>query len=528
MPCAGRLRRGTGVAWIHSEPESMTDPKSGADSGQRGNAAPPSDTPEERSLHQRELAAEAREKALRVEASHVDERESAVAAREGAVLTREDAARLREEAVRAQEAAMRAKADLEQLMSQIREVNEQLVVATVRAQTMTEEAERANHLKDEFLATVSHELRTPLNAVLGWARILASGQLTERRAHAIQSIERNASMLAHIIDDLLDVSRIMSGKLHLTYEPIDLKKISEAAIDTVKTLAEEKSIQITVMSDSADAEPVSGDASRLQQVIGNLLSNAIKFTPAGGHVDISLKRSGRDMEVSIVDTGQGIEAAFLPHVFEPFRQAAGATTRRHTGIGLGLAIVRQIVELHGGTVRAESLGPGRGATFTICLPIESAAEPLDHEFAIEGIRPALQRLDGLHVLIVEDHADSLELMSTVLGHVGARVTTSSSVSEALETLRTEHPDVVVSDIGLPDEDGYALIREIRRRETDSESFLPAVALTGFTRAEDRTRVLAAGFQAHVPKPVEPAELTAVIAALTLPPRRREVSPDPAS
>ena len=474
----------------------------------------------ERSVHESESATKTREEALRAreqeETDEAAQRERVMTAREEAVRAREDTARLREVAIEAQQEAIRARTDLEQVMNQLREVNEQLVVATVRAQTMTEEAERANHLKDEFLATVSHELRTPLNAVLGWARMLKEKQVQDARVpHAIDTIERNASMLTHIIDDLLDVSRIMAGTLHLAYQPVDLTDVAEAAVEGVKMLAEERSIRITVASDPSATEPVSGDASRLEQVISNLLSNAIKFTPAGGHVDVSLERAGRDMVVAVADTGQGIEPAFLPFVFEPFRQAAGATTRRHTGIGLGLAIVRQIVLLHGGTVRAESGGPGRGAIFTVSLPVMSVAAVADRRSSAGTSGTAIQRLDGLHVLVVEDHPDSRELTSAILEHVGARVTTSSSVSEALETLKTLQPDVLVSDIGLPDQDGYALIREIRRQETRHRGFLPAVALTGFTRAEDRTRVLAAGFQAHVSKPFEAAELTAAISALTL-------------
>ena len=255
-------------------------------------------------------------------------------------------------------------------MAQMREANERLVVGTVRAQTMTEDAEQANLLKDEFLATVSHELRTPLNAILGWARMLASMPLPpDRVKHGIATIERNAGALAHIIDDLLDVSRIVAGTLHLAPHPVDLAAVAQAALDTVRPLAAAGNVRLAFSPDLLAVEKISGDAGRLQQVIWNLLANAIKFTPDGGCVDLLIAPSNGHMEVRVVDTGQGISPEFLPHVFERFRQADGATTRRHTGLGLGLAIVRQIVELHGGTVHAASPGEGLGATFTVRLPI---------------------------------------------------------------------------------------------------------------------------------------------------------------
>ena len=316
----------------------------------------------------------------------VKEREGAVAAREETATLREDAAglreeaaglreetsTLREEALRAREEAAQARSELEQLMAQMREVNERLIVGTIRAQTMTEDAEQANHLKDEFLATVSHELRTPLNAILGWARMLGSKQLPQDRAgHAVEIIERNALALAHIIEDLLDVSRIVAGTLHLAPQPVDLVAVAQAALDAVRPLAAAKNVQLAFSPDLPAIATVSGDADRLEQVIWNLLANAIKFTPEGGRVDVFIAPSNGHMEVRVVDTGQGISPDFLPHVFDRFRQADGATTRRHTGLGLGLAIVRQLVELHGGTVYAASQGVGRGATFTVRLPISA-------------------------------------------------------------------------------------------------------------------------------------------------------------
>jgi signal transduction histidine kinase/ActR/RegA family two-component response regulator len=460
----------------------------------------------------------------------VARRESAVAAREEAVLTREDAARLREEVVRAREEAARVKSELDQVMLQVREANERLVVATLHAQTMTEEAESANRLKDEFLATVSHELRTPLNAVLGWARMLMSKQLNpERSAHAIETIERNASALANIIDDLLDVSRIVAGTLHLVHHPVDLAATVDAAVDAVRPLAQAKNTQLHFAPHPSATELVSGDADRLQQVVVNLLTNAIKFTPENGRVDVSITRAGDNLELAVEDTGEGISPAFLPHVFDRFRQADSAASRRHTGLGLGLAIVRQLVELHGGTVRAESSGPGKGAKFTVRLPILTSPRVRDARSRADENRPAplLVRLDGLHVLVVEDNADGREVMSMMIEQAGGRVTAVASAREALEALESLEPDALVSDIGLPDEDGYALIRRLRSREAERGGFLPAVAMTGFVRAEDRARILAAGFQVHVPKPVDPAELTAAIAAVTRDPRARRVPPPPA-
>ena len=443
----------------------------------------------------RERAIQPREREL--DRNDIAERESAVAAREEAVLSREDAARLREEAVRAQEELAQAKAERERLMVEMREAN------------------RTNQLKDEFLATVSHELRTPLNAVLGWARMLAAGHVTgDRAAHAIGTIERNASALADMIDDLLDVSRIIAGTLEIAHDPVDLIATTQTALDAFKPLAAAKNIELGFSSDPSCA-PVSGDAARLQQVMSNLLANAIKFTPQGGRVDVSITCPGPFAEVAVADTGQGISPEFLPHVFERFRQGEVKTTRRHQGLGLGLAIVRQLVERHEGTVQAESPGLGKGATFTIRVPVMTSPTVVERRPPVERREtPPLPRLDGLHVLLVEDHPDSRELMSTVLQQAGASVTAVTSVKEAFEALKARPPHALVSDIGLPDEDGYALIRRLRRREAKYGGFLPAVALTGYVRAEDRARVLAAGYQAHVPKPVEAAELTAAVAALT--------------
>jgi signal transduction histidine kinase len=468
----------------------------------------------EETLSSRETAVSARE-----DAEHA--REDAVVLREAADRKREDAVALREEALRAREEASQARSELDALMRQLREANEHLIIANLRSQALADEADRANRLKDEFIAMVSHELRTPLNAVLGWARMLGSKQLPETRAtHAIQTIQRNAAALQLIIDDLLDMSRIVAGTLTLTSQPVDLIAMTQSALDVVGPLAAAKGIDLTLSADASFGDIVNGDPGRLQQVIGNLLTNAVKFTPEGGRVDVSIEHVGSQVEVKVVDTGQGISADFLPHVFERYRQADRIASRQQGGLGLGLAIVRQLVELHGGTVHAISEGEGRGATFTIRLPILTAA-PAERWSAVErrstasldSPQPRSQPLDHLHILVVDDHADGRALTSLVLTQAGASVIAVASAREALhQVLHGERPDVLVSDIGLPGEDGYALVRQIRQHEAEHGGFLPAIALTGFVRAEDRTRIRASGFQAHVSKPLDPAELTAAIAA----------------
>ncbi len=433
------------------------------------------------------------------------------------------------------EGAARAGSELEELTQTcrncpIRKAQKSLVGAMARAQTMAEDAEQASHLKDEFLATLSHEFRTPLNAVLGWARMLGSQQLPpDRTGHAVAAIERNAVILAQIIDDLLDVSRIVMGTLRLAQQPVDLVAVTEKALDAIRPLAATRNVQLA-FTGSPGNRTVSGDAGRLQQVISNLLANAIKFTPEGGRVGVFVESSKYYVEVRVVDTGQGISPDFLPHVFERFRQADDATTERHTGLGLGLAIVRQLVELHGGTVHAASDGVGQGATFTVRLPTAADEAHLGPTAALGDPRTAastaapmapLPRLDGLCVLAVDGDAEGRTLTSAVLTEAGAGVTAVASAREALQTLAVQRPDVLVSGIDLSDGDGYGLIRQIRDHEVQHGGFLPAVALTGYARADDRARILLAGFQVHVPKPADPAELTAAIAAVTLHRRANE-------
>ena len=487
----------------------------------KANTPPDGSSPEP--AGERTRAVRGREGAVTAREGTASRREEAAGIREDAASLREETSTLREEAVHAREEAARAKAELEALMVQVREANERLVVASVQAQAMTEDAERANELKDEFLAMVSHELRTPLNAILGWARMLGSRQLAPDRAtHAIAIVERNAEALARIIEDLLDVSRIVTGTLQLAPQAVDLVAVAQAALDAVRPLAVAKSVQLALVANSTVIEPVSGDPDRLQQVILNVVANAIKFTPAGGRVDVFIEPSTDCMEVRVVDTGQGISPDFLPHVFERFRQADSATTRRHAGLGLGLAIARQLVEMHGGTVDAASEGVGLGTTLTIRLPIAVGIgqlperAPGERQISAATVSPApgFSRLDDLLVLIVDDTDDGRALTAMVLTQAGASVTAARSVREAIEMIERERPDALVSDIGMPDEDGYALIRQIRQHEAEHGGFLPAVALTGYARAADRDRILAAGFQAHVTKPLDPDELTAALAALT--------------
>jgi len=377
------------------------------------------------------------------------------------------------------------------------------------------EAEAANQAKDEFLAVLSHELRTPLNAILGWSRMLRFGSLDRGTVErAIETIERNAQLQTQLIDDLLDVSRIVSGKLHIERRRVDLPPVLQAAVEAVRAMAETKGVQL---EQAVDATPgaVSGDAARLQQVLWNLLTNAVKFTPAGGRVQIALERREGWAEIRVADTGSGIAPAVLPHIFERFRLGDAGTTREHGGLGLGLAIVRHLVELHGGAVRAESAGEGRGSTFTVRLPLAGAresAQPWRAAPPVERLAPeAPALLQGIDVVLVDDDADGRELLSTALARAGAWVRAVPSVAQALAELDHRVPDVLVSDLAMPDEDGYALIRHVRSRS--SERRLPAVAVTAHAREEDRRRALDAGYDLHIAKPIDPAEFARLIVKL---------------
>jgi PAS domain S-box-containing protein len=385
------------------------------------------------------------------------------------------------------------------------------------------DAEEANRAKDEFLATLSHELRTPLNAILGWSKMMTDSKLGEEtQRRALDTIHRSARVQAQLIEDILDVSRIISGKLRLEARPIELAPVVEAAVEAVLPAAEAKGIRLQRVLDSGSSM-ISGDPNRIQQVVWNLLSNAVKFTPKGGCVQIRLERINSHVEIIVTDTGSGIPPEILPHIFDRFRQADSATTRKHGGLGLGLAIVRHLVEMHGGTVEAESVGENNGATFTVKLPlialrsVELSPDKMagrEHPTEAKNVPfECAPELEGLHVLVVDDEEDGRTLVAAILEKCGARVTAVGSVAAALQSLQSELPDIILSDIGMPEEDGYSLIRKIRAMRPEEGGQIPAAALTAYARVEDRMRVLRAGFQIHLPKPIEPAELIAVAASL---------------
>ncbi len=377
-------------------------------------------------------------------------------------------------------------------------------------------AEKANRSKDEFLAIVSHELRSPLNAILGWAKLLRSRTFdTATTNRALETIERNATAQTQLIEDLLDISRIIHGKIQLKPKSIDLVKVITAAIDTVNLAAYAKNIQIIFPQASAIGS-ITGDPERLQQVVWNLLSNAIKFTPSGGKVEIDLSTVTPPnsppgyAQIAITDTGMGIDAEFLPHVFDRFLQVDSTSTRSHGGLGLGLAIVRQLVEMHGGSISVVSLGKGKGATFTIQLPLETK----EHHQQLTIINPEVYiNLEGLKILVCDEEADIRDYEVAVLEIFGAKVFAVSSAAAALELLQSQPLDILLSDIGMPGEDGYSLIQKVRNLPLQ----IPAIALTAYAREEDRKSAISAGFQMHLTKPVEPTQLVAAIASLVKPP-----------
>jgi CheY-like chemotaxis protein len=389
-----------------------------------------------------------------------------------------------------------------------------LLKATQEARS---EAEIANRTKDEFLATVSHELRTPLNAILGWTRMLRSGAVEPRSLQRVlETIERNARAQTQLVDDILDVSRIIAGKMRVNIQKSDLHAVARGALDAVRPAAEAKGVQL-VADFGPDSAEFYADPDRLQQVIWNLLANAIKFTPRDGQVELRVARVKSEVEISVTDTGVGITPDVLPHVFNRFWQADSSITRQQGGLGLGLAIVRHLVEVHGGTVRAFSEGEGKGAKFVVRLPVRAvapiaepeAASALDRDHREPPVAPP-QLLRGVEVLVVDDEPDARELITAVLTNSGAEVRCASSVDEAISMLRERRPDVLLSDIGLPSEDGYALIRRVR----EIDATLPAAALTAFASIDDHRRALEAGFQAHVTKPIEPGDLALLVASLT--------------
>jgi signal transduction histidine kinase len=393
---------------------------------------------------------------------------------------------------------------------------EKLAHLLVRERVARGDAEKANRLKDEFLATLSHELRTPLNAVIGWSRMLKSGRLDqESTEHAIDVIERNAWAQKQIIEDILDVSRVITGKLQLHLAPVDLVAVIKAALDAVKPALEAKDISVEE-SYQEGLKIIAGDADRLQQVVWNLLSNASKFTPPGGAVAIRVSQDKRYVEIEIIDTGPGIAPEFLPHVFERFRQADGSTTRTHGGLGLGLAIVRHLVELHGGVISAENFGSKSGAVLRVKLPLPSTELTLETPSLVGSFEDTAADIDlsGVRILVVEDDLDALDLITIDLAEHGAKVRGVASAAEALSLLKNELFDLLISDIGMADTDGYNLIKQVRMEEGDRPEHIPAIALTAYARTQDRIRAIAAGYNTHVAKPVEIRELVSVVKCLT--------------
>ena len=406
----------------------------------------------------------------------------------------------------------------------LRAATDELKKLLVSEQLARAEAVSANRMKDEFLATVSHELRTPLNAIIGWTHMLGKGKLDQAlTARAIETIERNAKAQAQLVEDILDVSRVITGKLQLQIGPADIASIINAAIDSVQPAATSKAIEIEVTLDPL-IRHIAADANRLQQIIWNLLANAIKFTPPGGHVNVSLKRKAANVQITVSDTGKGIDPTFVPFIFDRFRQEDATTTRSYGGLGLGLSIVRHLVELHGGTVEAESRGEGQGATFTILLPNfrPAAGKPETRKIRStpatvagnENLFLPVPSIAGRRVLLVDDDADTLRMLSEILSAQSAIVESANSVQEAIEILERFQAHVVVSDLAMPEKDGYSLIETIRGRETEATRLLQAIALTALVRIEDRARALAAGFNMFLAKPVQPNELINAIANLT--------------
>jgi len=414
--------------------------------------------------------------------------------------------------------AQRHASELQQEITERKQAEEERAQLLIREQAARADAEQANRTKDEFLATLSHELRTPLSAILGWSHLVRTGKLDEpQMSRAFETIERNARSQSQLIDDLLDVSRIITGKLQIEPRAVDLCTVVEAASDAVRPSIEAKDIKFETVLDT-EACLVRGDANRLQQIVWNLLSNAIKFTPTGGRVSAEVKRVGERARISVSDSGNGITSEFLPYIFDRFRQADGSTTRVHGGLGLGLSIVKHLVELHDGVVEVQSAGKDQGATFTVSLPLSSAAssDPIETAATPEpesnGLPAGFSKLlKGLRILVVDDEADSRDLVTAILTRCGGKVRSCESVAEALNTFREWKPDLLVSDIGMPNEDGYELIKKLRKLRLKRAREIPVVALTAYATDDDRERTLSAGFQMHVAKPIEPEALVRSIA-----------------
>jgi signal transduction histidine kinase len=402
--------------------------------------------------------------------------------------------------------------ELSRYISELQRSEEARGQLLLRAERARAEAEAANRIKDEFLATLSHELRTPLTSLLGWSSVLREARRDEKvLSQGLDAIDRNARVQAQLIDDLLDVSRIVSGKLHLDVRPLDIASVTRAAINVVRPAADAKSITLDYQAQPGMGA-ISADSARLHQIIWNLLSNAVKFTPQGGKITILIEEERSHAKVTVQDTGQGIDPEFLPRVFDRFRQADSSTTRSFGGLGLGLAIVRHLVELHGGTVSAESEGVGRGASFTATFPLlTDRTTPIAQsaEFHVSELRS----LNGLRVLLVDDEAEAREIISTVIGRTGAEVKACISASDALSKIEEWRPDVILSDIAMPEEDGYSFINKVRSLPPEKGGETPAAALTAYARDEDRMQALAAGYQMHIAKPIGASQLVTMVAKL---------------
>jgi signal transduction histidine kinase len=427
------------------------------------------------------------------------------------------------------DAALRRNRDLQVAEQELKKLNRELErkfrdreQLLERERAAREEAERANRMKEEFLATVSHELRTPLSAISGWAQYLRQGEPSpEEVREALEVIERNAWAQTQIVEDLLDMSRIVSGKLRLEVRTIDLPKVIRAGMETVRTAADARGVRLEAVLE-AEAGVVRGDEARLQQVVWNLLTNAVKFTPKGGLVRVVLRPCGQGhLDIVVSDTGAGIEPQFLPHMFDRFRQADSSITRKHTGLGLGLAIVRHLVELHGGTVWAHSEGPGRGADFTVRLPLATVEPAPPPEPAAVRSEPGATRtpfdprlrLDRLRILVVDDQEDARVLLDRVLTERGAEVATAASVADAVRCLEGARFDILISDIGMPDEDGYQLIQRVRSMSAGQGGDIPALALTAYARVEDQEKALESGFDLHLTKPIDTVQLIEAVSTL---------------
>ena len=410
----------------------------------------------------------------------------------------------------------RVRADLQRRVTGLEFANARLQEALDTSESLRQEAERANRSKDDFIATVSHELRTPLNTIRLWSRMLLDGRLSAGdAARGAKVLERSALAQQQLIDDLLDLSRMSRGQLRLELKSTRLVEAVEAAIAQTMPLAQARQIQLAA-DFTGGTDPVRADVDRVQQIAWNLLTNAVKYTPSGGRVDVRLHREGDRMELEVRDTGIGIEPQFLPFVFDRFRQGTTGTARRHSGLGLGLAIAKQLVELHGGTIAAESSGPGQGALFRVCLPLGTPASEVPKRICARR-RPRLLDLSSIEVLLVDDEPSAREALAQLLEQYGAVVRSVDSCAAAREAVMQHRPDVIVADIAMPEEDGYSLMRALRQKEKElGAQRIPAIAVTAFARQEDRQRALAASFDDHLPKPVDPDRLVVAVAALVKP------------